>query len=122
MMILDYYIPKELRGNDKIRNLGNIFRRKGKLTPKQKDLLEDLLEIDMDFLVYDITLAEDDPNYDDWSRLTYKLYHTKWQKASTRNRCIRCILSCLRGAPNKNTIDQVLNPSAYWAKNRGYWR
>lgn len=109
MMIYDYIIPQELQTNSFIVSLNRKFKECGKLTPRQYEALQDMLDIDLDLDFYTDIKYEINENYiNDYTQLINKLKKTNFRKAKTKNNCIRAIQSIIEGKPRFSLIMGIL--------------
>lgn len=107
MMIYDYIIPQELQTNSFIVSLNRQFKECGKLTPRQYEALQDMLDIDLDFYT-DIKYEINENYINDYTQLINKLKKTNFRKAKTKNNCIRAIQSIIEGKPRFSLIMGIL--------------
>ena len=117
MKILSYIIPKQLQKNHFVQSLHKQFEEKGKLSPKQAEALEDILEITLDF--YDWKYEpKNEELQEDWDNLLAKLTRNRFRSVKNRNKCIRALESIIAEMPRWDLIDEALGKNY----NYGYRR
>lgn len=104
MQILSYFVPHHLRTNFLIRNLHLQFQYTGKLSQAQTEVLEDVLEIELDFYGWDIPVQED--QHEDFTKLLKKFRRNRFK--SVKNKCVRAMNSIIAGEHRQDLIDDVL--------------
>ena len=82
MRILNFIVPKYLRGDPFIISLHKQFTKSGVLTKKQTDALEDALEIELDFYGWDVPVPEE--NRADFEELLAKFHRNRFR--NTKNK------------------------------------
>lgn len=115
MQILNFTVPKYLRGDPFIISLHKQFTKSGVLTKKQTDALEDALEIELDFYGWDVPVPEG--HRVDFEELLAKFRRNRFRNTKNKNRCIRAMNSIIDGAPSQSLIDSSLGRNFF---NRGY--
>lgn len=125
MRILNFTVPKYLRGDPFIISLHKQFTKSGVLTKKQTDALEDALEIELDFYGWDVPVPEE--NRADFEQLLAKFRRNRFLNTKNKNRCIRAMNSIIDGWPRQSLIDSALDRiffspgyNPYNSYNKGY--
>lgn len=116
MKILSYIIPKQLQINTFVQSLHKQYTEKGKLSIRQQDALEDILEIVLDF--YDWDFKPNEELQEDWDNLIAKLTRNRFRVNKNRNKCIRALESIIEGEPRWDVINDALGKNY----NYGYRR
>ena len=123
MQILNFTVPKYLRGDPFIISLHKQFTKSGVLTKKQTVALEDAIGIELDFYGWDAPVPEE--NRADFEELLAKFRRNGFRDA--KNRCIRAMNSIIDGAPAQSLIDCSLGRNffspgynLYNSYNKGY--
>jgi len=104
MQIGTYYIPLKLHENEFVKSLSSQFEKTGRLSQKQLNALEDILEIDVDFFGSDYEIADLD-----FELLLAKYKRNRFKNIWTRNRCVRAMNSIINGNKNQELVDLALN-------------
>lgn len=120
MKILNYIIPIHLQNNNFLHSLTAQLDQKGSLSRKQIDALEDILEIRLDFFLWDAVCPSEifEEYGNDFNELMEKMKRNRFKSNRSRNRCIRCIESIVDGAPNSNLIEDALGRSFRYGYRR----
>lgn len=125
MQILNFTVPKYLRGDPFIINLHKQFTKSGVLTKKQTVALEDAIGIELDFYGWDAAVPEE--HRLDFEQLLAKFRRNRFRNTKNKNRCIRAMNSIIDGAPAQSLIDYSLGRNFfspgynfYNSYNKGY--
>ena len=117
MRILNFIVPKYLRGDPFIVSLHEQFTKSGVLTKRQTDALEYALGIELDFFGWDAQVPEE--NRADFEKLLAKYRRNRFRCTKNKNRCVRAMNSIIDGAPCQSLIDSALGSNFL---SRGYNR
>ncbi len=125
MEIMGYQIPDKKKNNSFLLSLKQQYEKKGRLSLKQHEALEDNLGILIDF--YDF---ERMPNFDkiqaarsldvlkaDFIELRKRVFRNNFRSHKSRNQCIRAVISFLKNGPRYDLINKILYPTGYgWGR------
>lgn len=107
-VILGFVIPESLKGNDFLKSLISQYIKKGSLSEKQIEYLQDILEVEVEFYDYEFYLPYCHVLLEDYQDLRAKYKRNKFKGISGKNACARALISIADGSPRTDLIDRVL--------------
>jgi len=118
MEIMGYMVANQFKVNSFVVSIYNQIQEGKELLLKQKEAIENILEIELDFFDFEFTLPENHEYYIRFNELRLKLYKNNFRKVKPKNNCIRAIQSIINDEPRLDLINQVLYPEDYYGRRR----
>jgi len=114
MKILNYYIPKDKQSDRFIMSFKAQIDSGKNLSRRQIEVLEDNLEIELDFFNHHFVPLNKYKSI--WDQILEKVNKNRFVKIKNKNRCIRALHSIMDGRPDNKNIDIILDRNNRWKK------